>query len=153
MNRQFAYPPDAEPWLINLIDLKNKTNMTVKQIAEAENLAEKSVANVFTGKSKSPSVNLIRRIIHALGGSWREIFCESDAVIGGQNLAVLQEEVDRLKNENDLLTSALNIKEIDLSVEKNKVAARESEIQLLKLKLEYEEKLNAVHNFYNKLQG
>ena len=152
MNKQMSYPIGAEPWLINLIDLKNKTGLTVKQISDAENLAEKSVSNVFQGKSKSPSVNLIRRIIHALGGSWREIFGESDAVIGSQDLATLQNEVDTLRAENERLTITLNIKEIDLNVERNKVSTLESKIQLLKLKLEYEEKLNAVHSFYNKLK-
>lgn len=153
MNKQMSYPIGAEPWLINLIDLKNKTGLTVKQIADAENLAEKSVSNVFQGKSKSPSVNLIRRIIHALGGSWREIFGESDAVIGSQDLATLQSEVDSLKGEIELLTSKLNIAELDLAMERNKAAALESENKLLKLKLEYEEKLNAVHSFYNKLKA
>jgi transcriptional regulator with XRE-family HTH domain len=151
MYKPTPYPLSAEQWLINLIDLKNKAEMTVKQISEMENLAEKSISNVFNGESKNPGVNLIRRIMNALGGSWREIFGESDAVIGSQDLATLQAEVDRLTQENELLTSALNIKEIDLSVEKSKVVTLESEIQLLKLKLEYEEKLNAVHNFYNKL--
>lgn len=151
MYKPTPYPTGAEQWLIALIDLKNKAELTVKQIAEMENLAEKSVSNVFCGKSKSPSVNLIRRIIHALGGSWREIFGESDAVIGNQSLATLQAEVDRLTQENELLASALNIKEIELNVEKNKVCNLESELKLVKVKLEYEEKLNAVHNFYNKL--
>ena len=153
MYKPTPYPLGAEQWLINLIDLKNKVEMTAKQISEKENLAEKSVSNVFLGKSKNPGVDLIRRIIHALGGSWREIFGESDAVIGNQSLATLQAEVDRLTQENELLTSALNIKEIDLSVERSKVVTLENEIQLLKLKLEYEEKLNAVHNFYNKLNS
>lgn len=105
MNRQISIPKDAEQWLINLIELFNKSGMTFKQIAESENLAEKSVYNVLLGKSKSPSVNIVRRIIHALGGSWREIFGESDAVIGGQDLAVLQEEVDRLTAEKESLTN------------------------------------------------
>ena len=105
MNRQISIPKDAEQWLINLIELFNKSGMTFKQIAESENLAEKSVSNVLLGKSKSPSVNLVRRIIHALGGSIREIFGDSDAVIGGQNLAVLQEEVDRLTAEKEALTN------------------------------------------------
>lgn len=153
MYKPTPYPTNAEQWLINLIDLKNKAEITVKQISEMENLAEKSVSNVFYGKSKNPGVDLIRRIIHALGGSWRDIFGESDAVIGSQDLATLQAEVDRLTQENEILTSALNIKEIDLNVEKNKVCTLVAEIKLLNLKLEYEEKLNAVHNFYNKLNS
>lgn len=151
MNKQISIPDGAEQWLINLIELKNKTDISFKEIAEMENLAEKSVQNVFYGKSKSPSVNLIRRIIHALGGSWREIFGESDAVIGSQDLATLQAEVDRLTEENALLVSSLNIANLDLAVQKDKVTALENENKILCLKLEYEEKLNAVHNFYNKL--
>jgi transcriptional regulator with XRE-family HTH domain len=104
MNKQLSIPPGAEQWLINLIELYNRSDLTMKQIAEKENLAEKSVSNVLLGKSKSPSVNLVRRIIHALGGSWRDIFGESDAVIGSQDLATLQTEVDRLSAMVDQLT-------------------------------------------------
>lgn len=151
MNRQTSIPDGAEQWLINLIEWKNKIGKSSKQIAEEENLAEKSVSNVFSGKSKNPGVDLIRRIIHSLGTTWRDIFGESDAVIGGQNLATLQAEVDRLTEEVARLTSSLNIVNLELAVQKDKVSALETENKLLCLKLEYEEKLNAVHNFYNKL--
>jgi transcriptional regulator with XRE-family HTH domain len=151
MNRQLNIPSGAEQWLINLIELKNRTEISIKQIAEMENLSEKSVSNVFLGKSKNPGVDLIRRIIHALGGSWREIFGESDAVIGSQDLATLQSEVDRLTEENALLVSSLNLANLDLTAQKDKVSALENENKILLLKLEYEEKLLAVHNFYNKL--
>lgn len=160
MNRQNSIPEGAEQWLINLIELKNRVGISCKQIAEMENLSEKSVSNVFLGKSKNPGVDLIRRIIHALGGSWREIFGESDAVIGSQNLATLQAEVDRLteelntaKSDNELLTFSLNNANLDLAVQKEKVVVLESEIKILKLRLEYEEKLVAVHSFYNKLNS
>lgn len=151
MNRQISIPDGAEQWLINLIELYNRSDMNFKQIAEKENLAEKSVSNVFLGKSKNPGVDLIRRIIHALGGTWREIFGESDAVIGSQNLATLQSEVDRLTAENALLTENLNISNLENAVLKDKVTALENENKLLCLKLEYEEKITALHNYYNKL--
>lgn len=151
MYRQISIPDGAEQWLINLIELYNRSNMTFKQIAEKENLAEKSVSNILLGKSKNPGVDLIRRIIHALCGHWSEIFGESGAVIGGQDLAALQAEVDRLTEQVAFLTSSLNIANLELNVQKDKVVALETENKLLCLKLEYEEKLNAVHNFYNKL--
>jgi transcriptional regulator with XRE-family HTH domain len=151
MNRQISIPDGAEQWLINLIELYNRSDMSFKQISEKENLAEKSVSNVFLGKSKNPGVDLIRRIIHALGGTWREIFGESDAVIGSQDLVTLQTEVDRLTAENVLLTETLNISNVENSVLKDKVTALENENNLLRLKLEYEEKISALHNYYNKL--
>lgn len=151
MNRQFSIPKDAEQWLINLIELKNRTDISVKQIAESENLSEKSISNVFLGKSKSPGVDLIRRIIHALGGSWREIFGESVAVIGGQGLVTLQAEVDRLTTEIALLSSSLNLANLEIAAQKDKATALENENKILLLKLEHAEKLLAVHDFYNKL--
>lgn len=136
MNKQVNYPDGAEQWLKNLIDLKNKTGMTTKQIAEMENLAEKSVSNVFSGKSKSPSVNLIRRIIHALGGSWREIFGESDAVIGSQDLVTLQAEYDKLSAE------IANLQAENVSL-KEKNVALEVENDRLSLTLEHKEEMLA----------
>lgn len=136
MNKPFNYPEGAEQWLINLIDLRNRTNMPVREIAEKENLAEKSVSNVFLGKSKSPSVNLIRRIIHALGGSWREIFGESDAVIGGQDLITLQAEYDKLKAEfADLQDENVMLKDKNVSLE--------AENDRLRLTLAHKEELLA----------
>ena len=151
MYKPTIIPQGAEQWLVNLIELKNRAELTVKQISEKENLAEKSVSNVFSGKSKSPSVDLIRRIIHALGGTWGEIFAESGAVIGSQDLATLKAEVDRLTAENTDLTNSLNIANLELTVQKDKNIVLEKEVEILRLKLEYEEKLNAVHSFYNKL--
>ena len=124
--------------------------MSSKQIADKENLSEKSVSRVFSGEAKNPGVDLIRRIIHALGGTWGEIFGESGAVIGGQDLVTLQAEVDRLTAEVELLASNLNIATLDNSILKDKVVALENENKLLCLKLEYEEKINAVHDYYNK---
>ena len=153
MNKQISIPEGAEQWLINLIELKNRTDMSFKQISEKINAAEKSVSNVFLGKSKNPGIDLVRRIIGAMGGSVSEIFGESGAVIGGQDLVALQAKVDALTEEVDRLTQNLNIANLDLSVQKEKVSALESENKLLLLKLEYEEKLVAVHNFYNKLNS
>lgn len=146
MNRQIGVPDGAEQWLVNLIDLKNKTEISFKQIAEKENLSEKSVSNVFLGKSKNPGVDLIRRIIHALGGTWREIFAESDAVIATQDLVTLQAEVDRLNGEMSL-TNAEN------AVLKEKVAVLTAENDILRLKLEHKEEIIALHNYYIKMRS
>lgn len=152
MDRQICISTEPEQWRTNLKELKAKTGMSPKQIADKENLSEKSVIRVFSGEAKNPGVDLVRRIIHALGGTWSEIFGESGAVIGGKDLVSLQAEVDRLTEENSILASSLNIANLDLATQKDKTAALESEIKLLKLKLEYEEKLVAIHNYYNKLK-
>ena len=151
MNKQIQIPDDAEQWEINLIELKNRVGISVKQIAEMENLSEKSVSNVFGCKAKNHGVDLIRRIIHALGGSWREIFGESDAVIGSQDLVTLQTKVDELTAENDLLKSSLDFANLEITAQREKISALESENKMLTIRLEYEQKLQTVHDFYNKL--
>lgn len=151
MYKQTSIPDGAEQWLINLIELKNLRQMTCKQIADAANLAEKSVCNVFLGIVKNPGVDLMRRIIHVLDGHWSEIFGESGAVIGGQDLATLQAEVDKLTEEVALLTNTLTIANSNLLDQKNKISELETENKILSLKLEYDEKIIAIHDFYNKL--
>lgn len=142
--KQITIPKGAEDWLVRLIELKNRSTVTVKQIAEQENLPERSVQNVFSGHSKSPGVDLIRRIIHALGGSFAEVFAESGAVIGTQDIAKLQEE-------NAALKACVEGLKLDLSVAEKRLAAVIAENELLKVKLEYEAKMANVHNLYAKL--
>ena len=120
-------------------------------IADAENMSVRSVERVLNGETPNPGVDTIRRIIHAIGSTWSEIFAESGAVIGGQDLASAQADIARLSEENEKLTSLLQIADIDLNVQKDKITTLEAEIKLLNLRLEYEQKINAVHNYYNKL--
>ena len=130
-------------WLENLRDLRNRTGMSVKQIAEKEDLSEKSVSRVFSGESKNPGVDLVLKIIHALGGSKREIFAESGAVIGGQDLAALQAEVEKLTAENKQMSA-------EISALNSRVIALTSENASLRTNLEHKEEIIAVHNDYRK---
>ena len=145
MYKPTSIPDGAEQWLINLIELKNKTQMTCKQIADDENLAEKSVRNVFLGIVKNPGVDLIRRIIHALGGHWSEIFGESDAVIGGQDLAALQSEVDRLIAENEKLKTEKDALASENIILKEKIETLRDKVDVLK------DDIIAIHKHYNKI--
>ena len=151
MNEQICPCVGQETWRINLREYREKAKMSYKQIADKVGASEKTISRVFVGDAKNPGTDLINRIIHALGATWSEIFGESGAVIGGQDLVTLQAEVDRLTEKNALLNSSLNIANLDLAVQKDKVSALEAEINILRVRLEYEEKLVAVHNFYNKL--
>jgi transcriptional regulator with XRE-family HTH domain len=150
MNRQNCISIENDQWRINLKELRNRTGMSDKQIADKENMSEKTVARVFSGEAKNPGVDNVRRIIHAMGGTWSEIFAESGAVIGGKDLAALQLEVDTLTEEINKLQSALKIANLELSVQKDKVTALTSENDLLRMKLEHKEEIIALHNYYIK---
>ena len=152
MHKQINIPNGAEQWLINLIELYNRSGKSFKQIAESENIAEKSVSNVFLGKAKSPGVDLVCKIIHALGGHRNEIFCESGAVIGGQDLATLQVEVDRLTAENANLNAEKELAVAELEILRKKSELQESEISLLKERLQHKDELLAVYNYFTKIK-
>ena len=153
MFRQISIPSGAEQWLINLIEIYNRVGKSFKQIAEEQLLAEKSVSNVFLLKSKNPGVDLIRRILASLGAQWREIFGETGAVIGGQDMATLQNQVDTLTEENTTLKAEKDLAVAELEILRNKSALQESEIGLLKERLQHKEELLAIHNYYIKLKS
>ena len=123
-------------WFDNLKELKKKANLTSKQIAERANLPERTVLRIFSGETNDPRIDTVRRIVAVVGGSLDDIFAESGAVIGDQNLAALQAEVERLTVELASVTT-------ELSVTKNTNAALSAETDLLRLKLDHKEEIIA----------
>ncbi|MBO7170107.1 MAG: hypothetical protein J6W28_02905 [Clostridia bacterium] len=125
--------------------------MHTNHIATKANLPEKTVRRVFSGEAKNPGVDIVRRIINALGGSWSEIFAESSAVIATDDYTELQERLAGALEELTDARNALNIATVELAAQKDMMAALRAENQILSVKLEYTEKLVSVHNYYNKL--
>lgn len=146
MDRQKRLYFGEEQWLINLDEHRVKANMSINEVAEKSGVSEKSVRRLFAGEGKNPGVEPTRRIIRAIGCTINEIFEESGAVIGGQDLVALQAKVDEL-NAGLLLLQAEN------NVLKGKADALSAENDLLRLKLEHKEELLALHNYYNKLNA
>jgi predicted transcriptional regulator len=123
-------------WLDNLKELKTKTMMTTKQIAEKANLPEKTVIRILQGATSDPRVDTVRRIVAAMGGSLDDIFAESGAIIGDQKLASLQEELYQV-------TVELSGANSELAIIKNTNAALMAENELLRQKLDHKDELLA----------
>lgn len=146
MDKQKRLYFGEEQWLINLDEHRVKANMSINEVAEKSGVSEKSVRRLFAGEGKNPGVEPTRRIIRAIGCTINEIFEESGAVIGGQDLVTLQAKVDEL-NAQILMIQAEN------NVLKSKADALSSENDMLRLKLEHKEELLALHNYYNKIRA
>lgn len=146
MNKQTSLYTGNEQWLINLNECRILTGMSVKEVAEKAGVSEKTAHRIFASESKNPSVESVRKMIKAMGGTLNEIFEESGAVIGGQDLIALQAKVDSLAAENALLQA-------ENSVLKSKADSLSAENDLLRLKIEHKEELLALHNYYNKLNS
>lgn len=143
MSKQTSLYTGNEQWLINLNEYRIRVDMPLKQVAERSDVSEKSVHRIFSGEAKNPGVEIVRRMIRAMGGTINEIFGESGAVIGGQDLATLQTKVDSLAAENALLQA-------EISILKGKADSLSAENDLLRLKLEHKDELLALHNYYIK---
>ena len=129
----------------NLKDLKKETGMTVKQIAEKTNLPERTVSRIFSGETDNPYVDTLHRIVTVLGSSLDGIFADTKLVVGEENLAALQTDIDRLTNE-------LTLANAELAVMRDKVCNLTAENEILRLKLEHKEELLALHNYYMKIK-
>ena len=130
-------------WLDNLKELKKSKGMSVKQIADATNLPERTVSRIFSGDTDNPYVDTLHRIVSVLDGSLDNILADTKTVVGDANLITLQNDVDRLNNEVILLQAKLSIAE-------DKVVTLTTENDILRMKLENKEELLALHNYYIK---
>jgi transcriptional regulator with XRE-family HTH domain len=132
-------------WLDNIKELKKKTGMSVKQIADATKLPERTVTRIFSGDTDNPYVDTLHRIVTVLGGSLDDILADTKLVVGEQDLVTLQENVEVATAERDLITA-------ENAILKDKVATLTAEVEMLKMQLKHKEEIIALHNYYNKLK-
>lgn len=133
-------------WLDNLKELKKKTGMTSKQIAEKTNLPERTICRILAGESQHPYADTLDLIVKALGNyDLGDIFADTKVIVATDDLVEIKESVDIVEAEHDRV-----IAENEMLKAKN--AAQAMEIELLKKELQHKEELLALHNYYNKLK-
>lgn len=132
-------------WLENLKQLKKEKGMSSKQIAEKTNLPERTIARIFSGDTNNPYIDTLHRIVTVLGGSLDDILADTKVVVGDQNLATLQENVEAVTAERDLIIA-------ENAILKDKVVSLTAENDMLKRELKHKDEIIALHNYYNKLK-
>ena len=132
-------------WLHNLKELKKKSGLSTKQIAERTNLPERTVARIFSGETDHPRVDTVHLIVTALGGSLNDIFADTNVVVATESLVEVKEVVEVVEAERDLIIA-------ENEMLKAKAAAQDVEIQLLKKELQHKEELLAVYNYFTKIR-
>ena len=132
-------------WLENLKELKKKTGMSVKQIAEKSNLPERTVCRIFGGETDHPYADTLDMIVKALGYDLGDIFADTKVIVATDDLVVIKESVDVVEAERELI-------QVENEMLKTKVSAMATEIELLKKDLQHKDELLAVLNYYIKLR-
>ena len=121
-------------WRDRILEAKKEKGISTKSMAEYAQMPDKTVARILSGTTQNPYVDTVITLGAAVGLTPRELFDETGLVIGDQDLAILQAEVDRLNSE----VTALNENTEEL---KRKVSELTVENDLLRLKLEHKEEL------------
>ena len=81
-------------WLENLKELKKKTGMSSKQIAEKTRLPERTVSRIFSGETDHPYADTLDLIVKALGYDLGDIFADTGVVVATESLLEVKEIVD-----------------------------------------------------------
>ena len=121
-------------WRDRILEAKKEKGTPTKKMAEFAQLSEKTVTRMLTDPTHVPYVDNVIMIGASVGLSPREIFSETGLVVGDQDLAVLQAEVERL-------TSEIAELKTDNEKLKSQVSALTVENDLLHLKLEHKDEL------------
>ena len=133
-------------WLENLKELKKKTGMSSKQIAEKTRLPERTVNRIFAGESDHPYADTLDLIVKALGYDLGDIFADTKVIVATDDLVEIKESVNVVEAERDLILA-----ENDMLKTKN--AALTAENELLKREIQHKDELLALHNYYSQLLG
>ena len=128
-------------WLENLKELKKKTGMSVKQIAEKSKLPERTVARIISGESDHPRIETIGLIVDAMGCTLRDIFADTNVIVATETLVEVKEVAEVVEAERDEVTIKNEMLEA-------KITSLNMEIELLKNDLQHKEELLSVHKQY-----
>ena len=129
-------------WLENLKEMKKKTGMSSKQIAEKTRLPERTINRIFAGESDHPYADTLDLIAKAMGYDLGDVFSETKVIVATEDLIEIKEAVDIVEAERDLTI-------VENEMLKTKNAALTTEIELLKKELQHKEELLALHNYYS----
>jgi transcriptional regulator with XRE-family HTH domain len=128
-------------WLDNLKELKKKTGMSTKQLAEKTRLPERTINRIFAGESDHPYADTLDLIVKALGYDLGDIFADTKVVVATDELVDIKESVDIVEAERDLIL-------VENEMLKSKNAALTTEVELLKKELQHKEEIISLHNYY-----
>ena len=128
-------------WVANLQELKKRSGMSVKQIAEQTKLPERTVNRILAGETDHPRVDTVQLIVTAMGGTLNDIFADTNAIVATETLAEVKETAEVIEAERDLILT-------ELEMLRTKNAAQEAELHILREQLQHKDELLALHNYY-----
>jgi AraC-like DNA-binding protein len=121
-------------WRDRILEAKEAKGIKTKSMAAYSGMTEKTVTRMLKGETQEPYVGNVILLGASVGLTPMEIFSETGLVVGSQDLATLQAEVDRLTVELGELT-------VEVAKLKDEVASLNADNDILRLRLEHKEEL------------
>lgn len=130
-------------WLDNLKELKKRTGMSSKQIADMTHLPERTVSRIFSGDTDDPYASTLQRIVKAMGGSLDDILADTNVVVTTERFTEVKENANAA--EAQLAQMRLALEEAEA-----KNAALTTENERLKMEVKHKSDLLAVFEYFLK---
>ena len=130
--------------LTNLKRLKEASDMTFDEIAEMSKTPISTVKHIFSGKVE-PLASTLYRIVTAMGGSLDDVLADTNVVISPKTLIEVEEKAEVVEAERDLILA-------ELEMLRAKTAAQETEILLLKERLQHKDEILSLINYFAKIK-
>jgi transcriptional regulator with XRE-family HTH domain len=121
-------------WRDRILEAKKEKGIKTKEMADFVRMPEKTVSRILSGKTQAPYVDTVIALGQSVGLTPVEIFSETGLVVGNQDLAILQTEVERFTAELTALIA-------DSEQLKSQVSALTVENDLLQMKLAHKDEL------------
>lgn len=132
--------------------LKEKAHgITPKTISDRTkgHLPERTIIRILNGETAAPRIDTLIELGSALGLTPQEIFADTNFVVATESLVEAKEAAEEaavvVEAEKDLAVA-------ELEMLRAKASAQETEIALLKAKLQHKEELLAVYNYFTKIK-
>lgn len=74
-------------WFFNLKKMKENSTLSTREIAALSGIPEPTLEKIFAGQTKSPGINTIQSIVHAMGGTLDDL---DPATIEKENSKILR---------------------------------------------------------------
>ena len=138
-------------WLDKVRELRNKTGMTNKHIAEQTHRSERTIGRFFAGQTDL-GIDFLREVVLLMGGSLDDVLAESDFKMPTPEVEALKKEIATLSTTIEEMTAKTVLLQAEIAALNAKIGSLTAENDILRIKLEYEQKITTLHDYYNKLK-
>lgn len=134
-------------WNERIIEAKKAQGITPKMMSERTrgHLPERTIVRILSGETPNPRIDTIIELGAAVGLTPQELFADTNVIAATETLAEVKETAEVVEAEKDRALA-------ELEMLRSKAAAQETEIALLKEKLQHKEELLAVYNYFTKIK-